>query len=983
MVHSNAGYSAVNVCALSAVPSATYRIQLNSRFTFRQAAELAAYLDALGISHCYTSPYLKAREGSPHGYDIVDHRSLNPELGTRDDYEYFIEQLQQRQLGHLLDFVPNHMGVMGRDNQWWLDVLENGPASVYAGFFDIDWQPLKPELHGKVLLPILGDHYGNVLENALLQLEFDSGCGEFFVSYFEHRFPIDPREYPRILNFRHDILAERLGGDSAAVQALEEMSTAFANLPHRYESSDERHLQRRNEQRQWKQCLQSLCARHAAIKAFIDGNVMLFNGRLGNAESFDYLHHLLEAQAYRLAFWQVAGDEINYRRFFDINVLAGIRVEDARVFEMTHAFLFELIAERKIQGLRIDHIDGLNDPLQYLQRLHQRLMDLLPPADDESDARPFYIVAEKILAAHEHLDGSWPVAGTTGYEFADLVNGLFVQTAHKNRLDKIYHRFIGARPDFGEIVYQCKNHIAAVPLASELNVLANQLARIAESDRNSRDYTVFALRNALLEIVACFPVYRTYSAGGKIARSDRQHIEWALSQARQRSSAADLTVFDFVRSILLPTFAAEASERYRNSAAAFTQRLQQYTAPVMAKGFEDTALYRFCRLLSLNDVGGEPRQFGSSTQRFHHLNQERQLHWPHTLLNVATHDSKRSGDVRARINVLSEIPGDWQTAVKSWSRRNRAKKQKISGKTAPSRNDEYLFYQTLIGTWPLDAGDNNLPDTYRQRLQAYMLKAVREAKEHSSWRNPCHEYENALAVFIDKALHPAADNLFLHEFAAFQARIVPAGLLNALAQLQLLLTVPGAPDIYQGSELWNFNLVDPDNRRPVDFALRRQLLNALQRDFDLPDEPLTDRLRPLVDAPHDGRIKLYLLWKTLQFRRQNPVPFKQGHYLPLETQGRYAEHLVAFARIHQQQIVVVAVPRLSALMDTHKRLFPLADAWSDTWVQAPPAEPASFRNVLTGETVASAYRGESCWFDAGALLASFPTAMLVFRKALD
>lgn len=970
----------MNACAVSAVPSATYRLQLNSRFSFQQAAVLAGYLNALGISHCYTSPYLKARQGSPHGYDIVDHRALNPELGSRGDYENFIEQLQRHQLGHILDFVPNHMGVMGKDNQWWLDVLENGPASIYADFFDIDWQPLKPELQGKVLLPILGDHYGNVLENAQLALAFDSARGEFFVSYYEHRFPIDPREYPRILNFRHDILTERLGRESEAVKALDDLSTAFANLPHRYESAEERRTQRRNAQQQWKQNLQALCANHAAIKDFIAANVAVLNGRQDDAESFDVLHYLLEAQAYRLAFWQVAGDEINYRRFFDINQLAGIRVEDTRVFEMTHALLFELIAARKIQGLRIDHIDGLNDPLQYLQRLQTRLRDILPPADDENGMTPFYLVVEKILAAHEHLHDAWPVAGTTGYEFADLVNGLFVQAAHKKPMDTIYHRFIGARPDFDEIVYRCKKHIAAVPLASELNVLANQLARIAECDRHSRDYTAYALRDALQEIVACFPVYRTYIAGSTIGRSDRQHIEWAVSQARQRSSAADLTVFDFIRALLLRDYGAYQSDRYRNMTAAFTQRLQQYTAPVMAKGFEDTALYQFCLLLSLNDVGGEPRQFGSSIQRFHHLNQERQLHWPYALLNAATHDSKRSGDARARINVLSEIPDAWQAAVKIWSRLNRSKKQKIAGKAAPSRNDEYLFYQTLVGTWPLASNDAQMPEMYRQRLQDYMLKAVREAKANSSWRNPCIPYEKALADFIDKALQATADNAFLREFAAFQARIIHAGLLNALSQQQLLLTVPGVPDIYQGCELWNFSLVDPDNRQPVDFTLRWKLLDALRRDLAIADEKLPGRLTHLVNAPNDGRIKLYLIWKTLQFRRENPLLFKQGHYLPLNTQGRLAEHLVAFARIQQQQTVVVCVPRLSANLETHHRPFPLAEVWSDTWVQAPLTKPATFYNVLTGETVASRFRDAECWFNAADLLASFPTAVLTAQS---
>lgn len=973
----------MNNIDLSAIPDATYRLQFSSGLTFRQATELVDYLAALGVSHCYTSPYLKARKGSPHGYDAVDHRSLNPELGTREDYEGFIAQLQRQRMKHILDFVPNHMGIMGNDNLWWLDVLENGPSSFYADFFDIDWKPLKRVLQGKVLLPILGDHYGNILESAQLALQFDAEPGEFFVSYYEHRLPIDPREYPRILNLRHDILAERLGRENEDVKALEEISDAFSNLPHRYESAEERRIQRRSEQQDLKKRLHNLCNSNADIQDFINANVALINGRQGDAQSFDGLHALLEAQAYRLAFWQVAGDEINYRRFFDINLLAGIRVEEPRVFEMTHAFIFELIAERKIHGLRIDHIDGLNDPLQYLQRLHQRLKDLLPPSESNSGALPFYTVVEKILATHEHLDEAWPVAGTTGYEFTELVSGMFVAAQHKKLLSKTYNRFIGFRPIFDEIVYLCKKHIISVPLASELNVLAMQLARIAEYHRNSRDYTMYALRDALQEVVACFPVYRTYIDGGKITRSDRQYIEWAVSQARQRSLAADLSVFDFIRALLLQEFTADKSESSRQMAADFTRHLQQYTAPVMAKGVEDTALYKYCILLSLNDVGSNPQQFGSSLQRFHYLNQERQHHWPHTMLNLSTHDSKRSGDVRARINVLSEIPYEWQSEVKKWNLINRSRKRKIAGQSAPSRNDEYLFYQTLVGSWPIGDNDPETMQRYVARIQQYMRKAVREAKLNSSWRSPQIDYEAALAEFIAKVLEPSPNNVFLQLFGEFHARILNTGLLNSLAQQQLLLTVPGVPDVYQGNELWNFSLVDPDNRQPVDFALCRQLLDELKRDFEAEDASLPTRLAQLTATPADGRIKLYLIWKTLQFRQQNSLLFKQARYQPLITEGPLAEHLIAFARIYQQQpVCIVAVPRLTANLDTAGQPFPLADTWTDTRVQAPFNEPAEYRNVLTGESVSSHRQNEDHWFEASELLASFPTALLVIRNPL-
>ncbi len=949
------------------IPRATYRLQFNRDFTFAAAEALVPYLAELGISHCYASPILKARPGSTHGYDIVDHNAFNPEVGTPEEFRRFSDALRRHGMGLMLDIVPNHMGVLRGDNAWWLDVLENGRASAYAGHFDIDWEPANADMAGKILLPVLGDHYGRVLENGELVLSFSPEQGEFHIQYHDHRFPLDPREYPRILGRRSEVLAARLGPESIVLQEFGSLAAAFGRLPDRYEAAAEKIAERSRDAAVHKRQLARLCARSADMATFVAENVAELNGRPGNPDSFDGLHELLRAQVYRLSYWRVAADDINYRRFFDLNDLAGLRMENGEVFEAAHRLVFRLLAEGRVDALRVDHPDGLYDPLTYFRRL-QAWRDWRAARRDAGETA-LYLVIEKILAGHEQLPENWPVHGTTGYCFANLVNGLFVDPSAGSKLDRLYVSFIGDRSNFDDLVYQNKLLVMKTAMSSELNVLANRLARIAQDDRHTRDYTLNALRRALVEVIASFPVYRTYIADGMATEQDRNAVDWALSLARRRSRADDISVFDFLHKVLAPSCGDDALSSCRPAFQDFVGKFQQYTGPVMAKGFEDTALYRYHRLVSLNDVGSDPRIFGVSVAAFHEANRQRAERWPHNLLATSTHDSKRSEDVRARIDVLSEIPGQWRLGLRRWTRFNRSRKTLVEDRPAPDRNDEYLLYQTLAGSWPLETVEGNALAAYTARIVQYMLKAVREAKVHSSWINPDAAYEAALESFIRAILEPRRRNLFLRDFAAFQKTVSHFGMLNSLAQALLKLTTPGVPDIYQGNEGWRFSLVDPDNREPVDFGHLAGMLAALKADFGQPG-----LARSLLDTVEDARAKLYLTWRALQTRRSYPDLFEQGAYLPLEAQGEKAEHLCAYGRAWEKVVAVVAVPRLCFRLLEREDGLPLGEsAWADTVLPLPTEwQGRVFRNAFTGGKVAA-----DGTLSVGQLLAEFPMALLV------
>lgn len=967
--------------AEAVVPRCTYRLQLHAGFGFRAATALVPYLAALGASHVYCSPYLRARPGSLHGYDIIDHGALNPEIGSREDFDAFVAELRRHGMGQILDMVPNHMGVMGRDNAWWMDVLENGPASAYAEHFDVDWRPDDPEFAHRIVLPVLGDHYGKVLERGELKLEFEAAAGAFAVYYFEHRFPIDPREYPRILQRAvRSIAAAELADDARA--GIESLVASLGHLPAREASGAEALAERTRDKEVHKRRLQRTVAEHPALGEAIERMVRQFNSPGTANEPYQALHELLEAQAYRLAYWRVAGDDINYRRFFDINDLAALRMENDAAFEATHRFALELAAAGTVDGLRIDHPDGLHDPARYFRRLQERYVQLAfanatgPPPDPQT--RPLYVVVEKIVAPHERLPETWPVHGTTGYRFANAVNGIFVDTAARSRVERVWKAFVGtdAQP-FQDAAHRGKRLVLTGALAGDFAVLTRRLLRLARSDRRTRDYTANTLQRALAEVIGCFPVYRTYVAED-MTRQDRRYVQWALGRARARARGADASVFDFLRSVLLLQPPPHAAESFKAQARAIVTRLQQLTAPVAAKGIEDTAFYTYNRLVSLNDVGGDPEQFGLSVAGFHAANAQRAARWPHTMLASSTHDNKRSEDVRARIDVISEMPAAWRLLVRRWSRLNRQRKRVVDGETAPGRNDEYLLYQTLVGSFPDREPDEAGLAAYRDRVEAYMLKAAREAKARTSWHNVHERYEAALAGFARAILTRGAGNLFLDDLAAQARHFAWYGGLNSFSMTLLKLTSPGVPDIFQGNEILDYSLVDPDNRRPVDYDVRREMLASLRALSGRSSEHRGRALRDIQANLRDGRAKLWLVLQALALRRRDPELFARGSYAAIKASGPRAGHVVAYVRRLADRCMVVAAGRMYASLGAEPGVVPVGpDVWQDTSLDTAALPPGT---VLTDAISGARLQPADSKLDLARAFQYFPGALLYSGK---
>jgi (1->4)-alpha-D-glucan 1-alpha-D-glucosylmutase len=941
--------------ARAPIPRATYRLQLHGEFTFRDATALVPYLAALGVSHVYCSPYLRARKGSKHGYDIIDHGELNPEIGTREDFDAFVAQLKAHHMSQVMDIVPNHMGVLSADNAWWLDVLENGPASVCADYFDIDWTPPAEHLAHRVLLPVLADHYGIELAAGRLVLDFDPAAGAFAVRYYEHHLPIDPREYPRILARGVRTIEGRGLALAHHTQALRSIAEAFERLPGR-EARGRAQLDERNLGKEIaKRRLGSLARASPEVSQAIASALAAFNGHPGEPDSFDALHELLERQAFRVAYWRVAQDEINYRRFFDINDLAALRQENDAVFRLTHRLVVELVNSGAVEALRVDHPDGLFDPKEYFRKLQ------------EACARPVYLVIEKIVAPFENVPRDWPVHGTTGYRFANVVNGIFVDPAAESRITRTYHNFIGSDQSYEETTRVSRRLVLRSALASELTVLTSRLARIAKADRSTRDFTFTTLRDGLADVLAAFPVYRTY-IDDDVHSEDRRYIEWAVTRARSESLAADVSVFDFIRDALtrdLPARTPALAAQVRQLARKF----QQVSAPVMAKGVEDTAFYRYVRLASLNDVGAEPSEFGFPVARFHRASAHRARYWPHTMLATSTHDNKRSEDVRARIDALSEMPAGWRLQLQKWGRMNEGRKTLVEDVPAPSRNDEYLLYQVLLGSMPPNADRAGLA-TFRDRIVAYMQKAGREAKLRTSWANVNQAYEEATEAFVRALLDDAHPNPFLDDFRAALAPVAWLGGINSIAMAAIKLTSPGVPDIYQGNETLDFSLVDPDNRRPVDYALRRQMLEELQA---LGYEPSAAAISEIFADPNQGRAKMYVVSRLLALRREREALFRLGGYTPLRVTGKWARNVVAFARRHDDGIVATIAPRLTSALGLKPGMMPIGEVWGDTKVLLPfLAEGAKLRDAVTG----TSHRLEGTSLAISALLANAPVAVL-------
>ncbi|MDB5349937.1 MAG: malto-oligosyltrehalose synthase [Planctomycetota bacterium] len=986
-------------------PGATYRLQLHKGFRLEDALAIVPYLDGLGITDLYLSPFLDARPSSTHGYDVFDHGRINSEVGDDAMYSRLIGELKSRGMGCVLDIVPNHMGING-PNRFWLDVLEMGPHSPFAGFFDIDWHPVKQELDGRVLLPILEEQYGKVLEDGKLAIRREGGV--ISLHYHGAKLPLSPGSYATILGRVGKELSERFEYDDPDVLEYMSIWSSAEKLPSRNSGRPEdiEHLLR--ERQVLPRRIARLCEQSPLLRNLIDRSVESFRGTPGDPASFDALHQLLEEQVYRLAFWKVASQDINYRRFFDINDLAGLRAEDPRVFEAIHSLIFDWIVEGGVTGVRIDHPDGLADPSGYFRQLQESVFLIRcrirfdaegndpmdwpataaglrkrfrkAAAESSTLARLFPIVAEKILSRGESLPDDWPIDGTVGYEFLNVLNGLFIDPEAADVLDSIYVDFTGDRDPFSEILYRAKRLIARASLASEINALARQLNRVSESDRRTRDFSLNDLRQGIREVIACFPVYRTYlQPGAPASDRDRGIIQKAVNRARLRVPSLDATVFDFLRSVLLNEYPEGIATEARALRNVFVRRFQQTTGPIQAKGLEDTAFYRRVKLISLNEVGADPWRFGHSPGVFHAMNAERLGQWPGSLGTTATHDTKRGEDARIRINILSEIPEEWRAHLARWSRCNARMKASLHDAAVPDPREEYLLYQTLIGVWPFESPEEAAPAGLIERVQAYLAKAVREAKINTSWHVTDNAYVESLATFVKDILAGPVSAIFIRDFLPFQRRIARVGVVHSLAQTLLKLTSPGVPDIFQGCELWDFSLVDPDNRRPVDYEARRKIRSQFDRAVD-EGHGRSELARDLFAHAEDGAIKQYVIATVLRYRRDHPGLFAGGHYRPLLADGALKGHVVSFGRHIDGHAAITVVPRLVAgLMGEHGTQPPVGrDIWGDTRLILPEGPvPKRWRDLLTGRVHDVKVLDGAATFPIGDLFSDLPLAFLV------
>jgi (1->4)-alpha-D-glucan 1-alpha-D-glucosylmutase len=892
-------------------PRATYRLQFHKDFTFDDAVKIVPYLARLGISHVYSSPIQAAAPGSTHGYDIVDHSVINPELGGEEGFRRFSEALKERGLKLVLDIVPNHMGVGGQSNGWWLSVLEWGRLSPVADAFDIDWE--RAGADGKLIVPSLGGLYGEVLERGELQLKFDPEDGSFSIWHWEHRFPVCPTTYTEILDRALASLANpskagALRGVTERLRAMGRQATGHNSSPHPEEAEGLKH-----------DLAQAVSASSDLRKA-IDRAIAAINGSPDDPRSFDALHRLLEAQAYRLAFWRVASSDINYRRFFDINTLAGIRVEIPQIFEKTHELILRLVNDGLVHGLRIDHIDGLADPEGYARALQEKV------------GPGFYVVVEKILEPCEELR-SWPVAGTSGYDALNVVDGVLVDTRSGEAFEQIYREASGLQGSYEDLLKEAKVEITEKNFASELEALVSDIKAIADASRRTRDYTTFALRQALVEIVAAFPIYRSYLKDGEPAPEDVRLIEETIEAAKTSSALPDTSVHDFIASALLGrTQSGDLGDVRR-----FRRRFQQLTGPVMAKSLEDTLFYRYGRLIALNEVGGDPGHFGLPPDAFHQANADRARNWPHAMIGTATHDTKRGEDARARLLALSELPEEWADALDAWKDLISTHLSEIDGVPAPDANDQVILLQALLGAWPLELlekADRKKLASLQERMEGYLTKALRESKRHTSWVAPNQAYEDAALALLRAVLDSKSP--FLERFGGLARRLSTLGMLNGLSRTVLKLTLPGVPDIYQGTEFWDFSLVDPDNRRPVDYAARAKALEK------------SDPLASLMTNWTDGRIKQQIIAALLRDRIQSPALYAEGDYRVIQAEGARADHLIGYLRQHGADVLAILVPRLwTGLM---KGTDPSVESavWGDTSIVL---AQGTWLNVITGDEI--------------------------------
>jgi (1->4)-alpha-D-glucan 1-alpha-D-glucosylmutase len=926
------------------IPRATYRIQFHSEFNFDAAKNIINYLANLGISDIYASPIFKARKGSTHGYDIVDPTQINPELGTPEQFEALISEIQNHYLGWVQDIVPNHMAY-DSENTWLMDILENGTDSEASDYFDIDWEHPYEDFKGRVLTPMLGNFYGQCLENGEIQLNYDeSGLS---VNYYSLRLPVKIESYARFITQNLGQLARALGGRRHPdFVKLLGILYLVKNAP-----AEPKGKERYDEIAFVKGLLWELYTQNPEVKEFIDNNIKLFNGEKGNPESFNLLNSLLNEQFYRLSFWKVGAEEINYRRFFTVNELISVKVQEIKVFHKTHSLISQLVEEGKITGLRIDHIDGLYDPTQYLTRLRQKVGDV-------------YITVEKILELQEKLPEIWQIQGTSGYEFLNYVNGIFCRRESEKQFSDLYIKFTGIETPYEQLFFEKKQLIVEKNLAGDVDNLAQILKRIASQTWLGIDFTMNGLKRTLAELLALFPVYRTYVNGDGLSEEDRSYIKEVIEETKGRIPLL-LNELNFIEKLLLLEWEESLTPEQRDLRLHFVMRLQQLTGPLMAKGIEDTLFYVYNRLLSLNEVGGHPGRFGITTTEFHTFNQKQSIAWLHKMNATATHDTKRGEDARARLNVLSEIPEEWENQVKNWSEINRSQKINVRGRAVPAANDEYFFYQTLVGAYPFDESENA---TFVGRVKDYLLKSVREAKLHTAWLRPDTAYEEGFLEFVDKVLAPSESNQFMQEFLPFQKWVAGYGVFNSLSQTLLKYTAPGVPDTYQGTELWDLSMVDPDNRRPVDYQQRISFLNYIKEKAQTDVLKLIDEL---FSSKEDGRIKLFLTYRVLQARKENLAVFQKGDYLPLDVSGKFKDHIVAFARSDGNKMSIAIAPRfLTSLVQPGE--YPLGKQWDDTYLQLPSAAPLAWKDAITSQMIQA-----DGTLQIGKALKHFPVALLI------
>jgi (1->4)-alpha-D-glucan 1-alpha-D-glucosylmutase len=939
---------------------ATYRIQFNLNFRFRDAEELVPYLHALGITHLYASPRFRARKGSLHGYDVADAGRVNSELGTEEEFQSLVNRLHNYGMGLMLDIVPNHMAA-SEENPWWMDLLENGRESEFASYFDIDWAA-DPLQRSRILLPVLGDFYGKVLESQGLSLHYDDQG--FFVRYYQMRFPIRPESYAQILSACLDDLENSKESVSGLRRTIKQTCELFDQLG----GSSEGPLtgnERRSKIAELKNELWELYREPGAFQKALDHTIRIFNGIKGVRRSFERLDKLLSSQAYRLVYWRRASEEINYRRFFDINELVGIRTDNPKVFEARHAPILRLMKEGAVDSLRIDHIDGLRDPLGYLCTLCKRIEE---NGLNDGQREP-YVVVEKIISGSEVLPPEWSIAGTTGYDFVNAANLLLVEPSGYRYLERLYQRLTGDESSFVETWYRTKKQVIEQLFGAEMRSLCARIARLAAMDRKACDLPFIELQSALKEITASLFVYRTYVRDQRISKADLLQLERAIQAARERVQKEQnkRDAFSFFRRVFRrepDTIECSWPEEWLE----FMLRWQMFTGAVMAKGFEDTAFYTYTVLISLNEVGSDPvraeQAFG--LEAFHRFNDFRKQHWPETLNATSTHDTKRSEDVRARIHVLSEIPQEWHTHFRRWSSWNRDKTVTEKGRTVPTIAEEFLIYQTLLGAWPFEEGEM---ERFRERVLSFIIKAAREAKQFTSWLDPDEAHERALRQFVSQILDPSIARRFLTNFRRFQSRIAFHGALNSLSQVLLKIAGPGSPDLYQGNELWDFSMTDPDNRRPIDFEKRAGFLENLQR---AAGENV--QLASLLHNWSDGRIKLFLSNKALEFRRSHGELFAKGDYVPLYAGNRMRQHVCAFLRTYKEESILVAVPRFTTAI-TARGQFPLgASSWRKNKVELPRGAARQWNNIFTGERIELEASSQRILLST--IFSEFPVALL-------